>query len=328
MPKFDDFKSMIEDQPPSASELKETVASYSEALILLYVRSRYDDFFKERYPTGSVLQSNRESWTFDFDTHMTKAQDEELRSMCWQSATNFIIDMLVRIDAVLDKDESALDALSNDLRGLGTSFESAPTDAKLGIVQTQFEGWRGEAGTAIRQNYSDHFTRSTQSHAEMANALANAAELDSLVMMKLRHHIDGLVQTAGAAIANGPSGDASGRIIGWLTLIGTAASAPGGLAAMSATAWVASTLKTGINELALKDAGDEPKLDSPDPDVLREQVLAAFDQIEGVVRQDRETLAGDLIAVFENYAEMAASGDPARSSLVVPNPNGIDSVKL
>jgi hypothetical protein len=180
---------------------------------------------------------------------------------------------------------------------------------------------------AVRQNYSDHFTRSTQSHTEMANALANAADLDALILMKLRHHLDGLVKTAGAAIVNGPASDGVGVVSGWLTIIATVASAPRGFGAMSTTAWVASTLNTAISELSLEDAG-EPKLDSPDPDVLREQVHAAFDQIEAVVKQDRETLAADLVRVFEGYAESAGSGDAATSSLVVPNPNGIDSVRL
>jgi hypothetical protein len=95
---------------------------------MLYVRSRYDDFFNERYPTGSVRQNDHASWTFDFDTHMTKAEDE-LRSQCWHSATQFIVDMLVRIDALLDKDEETLKAFSNDLRALATSYGGAATDA-------------------------------------------------------------------------------------------------------------------------------------------------------------------------------------------------------
>ncbi|SDD49627.1 hypothetical protein [Glycomyces harbinensis] len=328
MPKFPDFKSMIESPPPSGDAIKEMVAGFSEPLQMRYVRFHYDEFFNARYPTGSVIQNPNDTWTFDFDTHMTGAEDEELRSMCWAAATNFIVDVLVRVEALLDKDEDALSALAHDLRQLAKSYDGAVTDAKLGIVQERFESWHGGAGAAVRENYSDHFTRSAQSHTEMANALANAAELDALVVMKLRHHLDGLVRGAGAAIDNG-SGQGTGLepIMGWLTVIGIIASSPGGPAAMSATAWVAGAINKGLTELALEET-DQPTMDSADPDELRSQVLAAFDRVEEVVRKDREALAGDLVLVFEEYAALVAGGDPAQSSRVIPNPNGVDGIAL
>jgi hypothetical protein len=326
MPRFADFKSMIESPPPSGDAIKEMVAGFGEPLQMRYARARYDEFFNARYPTGSTIQNPSDTWAFDFDTRMTGAEDEELRSMCWTAATNFTVDVLVRVDALLDKDEDALDALAHDLRQLARSYDGAVTDAKLGIVQERFESWRGDAGAAVREHYSDHFTRSAQSHTEMANALANAAELDALVVMKTRHHLDGLVRTAGAAIDNGPDfGTGLETIMGWLTVIGIAASSPGGPAAMSATAWAAGTINTGLAELSLEET-DQPRMDSLDPDELKEQVLAAFDQVEEVVRKDREALAGGLVAVFEEYAALVADGDPAKSSRVVPNPDGVDGI--
>lgn len=329
MPKFPTFQSMQDDEPPTEDELKEMVAKFNEPLLMLYVRSRYDAFFKERYPTGSVIMNDRDTWKFDFDTRMTPAEDEELYSLCWPLATNFVIDMLVGITDLLDKDEDELDALVVDLLQLATSYGGAMTDAKLTIVQDRFESWHGDAGAVIRQHYSDHLTRSTQAHAAMANALANAAKLDSLIMMKVRHHLDGLVRTAGTAIDNGPSGIKIelDPIIGWLTFIGIIVSAPGGPAAMGPVGWVGSTIKTMLSALPLQGT-DEPKMDSPDPDVLHEQVMAAFDQVAEVVKADREKLAADLITAFEGWAALAASTDPAESSLIIPNPNGIDGITL
>jgi len=329
MPKFATFQSMRDDPPPSKEELKEMVAKFGEPLQMLYVRSRYDAFFNERYPTGSVIQNPRENWTFDFDTHMTPAQEEELRSLCWPLATNFVIDMIVGIDNLVDKDEGDLDALAQDLLQLATSYDGAMTDAKLAHVQGCFESWHGDAGAAVRERYSDHLTRSTQTHSAMANALANAAQLDSLIMMKVRHHLDGLVRTAGTAIDNGPAGSNLDYepIIGWLTLIGILSSAPVGPALPAAVGWVGSTVKTILSELPLEPA-DEPTMDSPDPDELRDQVLAAFEQVAAVVKADREQLAEELVTAFEERAALVGSGDPAESSRVIPNPNGVDGITL
>jgi hypothetical protein len=327
MPKFDTFQSMQDDQPPSKDELKEMVARFGEPLQMLYVRSRYDAFFNERYPTGSVIQNPRENWTFDFDTRMTTAEEEELRSLCWPLATNFVIDMMVGIDNLVDKDEGDLDALAADLQQLAVSYDGAMNDAKLAIVQDRFESWHGDAGSAIRERYSDHFTKSTQTHSAMANALANAARLDSLIMMKVRHHLDGLVRTAGTAIDNGPAGPNLDfePVIGWLTFIGIMVSTPGGPALPAAVGWVGSTIKTILSELPLEQA-DEPMMDSADPDELRDQVLAAFDQVAAVVKADREKLAEDLVTAFEERAALTGSGDAAESSRVIPNPNGVDGI--
>ncbi|MDA1361776.1 hypothetical protein O1R50_19260 [Glycomyces luteolus] len=329
MPKFATFQSMKDDPPPSKDELKEMVAKFNEPLQMLYVRSRYDAFFKERYPTGSTIQSPRENWTFDFETHMTRAEEEELRSLCWPLATNFVIDMLVGIDNLVDKDEGDLDALVEDLLQLGTSYDGAMTDAKLALVQDRFESWNGDAGAAIRERYSDHLTRSTQTHSAMAHALANAAQLDSLIMMKVRHHLDGLVRTAGTAIDNGPAGSNLDfePIIGWLTALGVVVSAPGSLPVMGAVGWVGSTIQTILSELPLEPT-DEPRMDSSDPDELREQVLAAFDQVAEVVKADRERLAEELLAAFEGLVALIGSGDAAESSRVIPNPNGVNSITL
>lgn len=329
MPKFATFQGMKDEQPPSKDELKEMVAKCNEPLQMLYVRSRYDAFFNERYPTGSPIQNPRENWTFDFDTHMTKAEEEELRSQCWPLATNFVIDMLVGIDNLLDKGEGDLDALVEDLLRLATSYDGAMTDAKLALVQDRFESWHGDAGSAIRERYSDHFTKSTQTHSAMANALANAAQLDSLIIMKVRHHLDGLVRAAGTAIDNGPAGSNLDfePIIGWLTFIGILVSTPGGPAVPAAVGWVGSTIKTILSELPLEQA-DEPTMDSPDPDELRDQVLAAFDQVAEVVKADREKLAEQLATFFEEVAALIGSGDAAESSRVIPNPNGVDGITL
>lgn len=320
---------MKDDQPPSKDELKEMVAKFNEPLQMLYARSRYDAFFNERYPTGSTIQNPRENWTFDFDTHMTPEEEEELRSQCWPLATNFVIDMIVGIDNLVDKDEGDLDALVEDLLQLATSYDGAMTDAKLALVQDRFESWHGDAGSAIRERYSDHLTRSTQAHGEMANALANAAQLDSLIMMKVRHHLDGLVRAAGTAIDNGPAGSNLDfePIIGWLTFIGVLVSTPGGPAVMSTVGWAGSTIKTILSELPLEQA-DEPTMDSSDPDELRNQVLAAFDQVAEVVKADREKLAEELVTAFQECAALIGSGDAAKSSRVIPNPNGVDGITL
>jgi len=329
VPKFPTFQSMDDDRPPTKDELKEMIAAFGEPLQMLYVRSRYDAFFNERYPTGSVIQNPDDTWLFDFDTRMTRAEDEELRALCWPLATNFVVDLLVGVDDLVDKDEGDLDAMAADLLALAASYEGAMTDAKLAIVQERFERWRGEAGAAVREGYSDHLTRSTQTHFAMANALANAVQLDALIMMKVRHHLDGLVRAAATAIDNGPAGPKLDLepIIGWLTVIGVIAGVPGGPAVMSSVGWVGGTIQKILTELPLEDAG-EPTMDSPDPDVLHDQVLAAFAQVAEVVRADRERLAADLVAAFEECAALVASGDPAESSRVIPNPNGVDGIVL
>ncbi|MEU6250557.1 hypothetical protein [Glycomyces sp. NPDC047010] len=329
MPKFPTFQSMDDERPPTKDELKEMIAAFGEPLQMLYVRSRYDAFFNERYPAGSSIQNADDTWLFDFDTRMTRAEDEELRALCWPLATNFVIDLLVGVDNLVDKEEGDLDAMVADLLQLAASYEGAMTDAKLAIVQERFERWRGEAGAAVREGYSDHLTRSTQTHFAMANALANAAQLDSLIMMKIRHHLDGLVRAAATAIDNGPAGPKLDLepIIGWLTVIGIIAGAPGGPAVMSTVGWVGGTIQKILTELPLEDA-DEPRMDSPDPDVLHDQVLAAFAQVAEVVKADREKLAGELVAAFEECAALVASGDPAESSRVIPNPNGVDGIVL
>lgn len=329
MPKFDTFESMQDDPPPSKDKLKDMVTKFNEPLQMLYLRSRYDAFFNERYPNGSPILNAPEDWTFDFDTRMTAAEDEELRSMCWNFATNFVIDMLVGIDDLVDKDEGELDALAADLRQLAVSYEGAMSGAKLAIVQEQFEHWRGDAGSAIRERYSNYLTQSTEAHSGMAHALANAAALDSLILMKVRHHLHGLLSTAAEAIDNGPAGPKLNfePVIDWLTIVGIIASAPSGLAGMSTVGWVGNTLKTFLSELSLEPT-DEPRMDSPDPEVLKDQVLAAFDQVAEVVKADRELLAEDLVAAFEDFSRRIASGDPAESSTVIPNPNGVDGITL
>lgn len=329
MPKFATFQSMQDDPPPTKDELKEMVAKFGEPLQLLYVRTRFDAFFNERYPNGSTRLNPRENWTFDFDTHMTREEEEELSSLCWPLATNFVIDILVGIDNLVDKDEGDLDALVEDLLQLSASYGGAITDAKLTHVQGQFESWHGDAGSAIRERYSDQLTKSTQAHAEMATALANAAQLDSLIMMKLRHHLDGLVRAAGTAIDNGPAHSNLNfePIIGWLTVLGILVSAPGGPAVPAVVGWAGSTIKTILSESNLEET-DEPTMDSSDPDELRDQVLAAFDQVAEVVKADRERLAGELVTVFEVYEARVGSGDAAESSRVIPNPNGVDGITL
>ncbi|PRY60010.1 hypothetical protein [Glycomyces artemisiae] len=329
MPKFATFQSMMDDEPPTKDELKEMIATFGEPLQMLYIRSRYDAFFNERYPAGSSIQNPSDTWIFDFDTHMTAAEDEELRSMCWPLATNFVIDLLMGVDNLVDKVEGDLDAMVADLLALATSYGGAMTDAKLTIVQERLESWHGEAGAAIRERYSDHLTRSTQAHQAMANALANAAKLDSLILMKVRHHLDGLIRATATAIDNGPAGPNLNiePIIGWLTFIGVIVSAPGGPAVMSTVGWVGSTIKTILTELPLEQT-DEPTMDSPDPDELREQMLAALAQVAEVVKADREKLAGELITAFEECAALVASTDPAESSRVIPNPNGVDGIAL
>lgn len=69
-------------------------------------------------------------------------------------------------------------------------------------------------------------------------------------------------------------------------------------------------------------------MDSSDPDELREQVLAAFDQVAEVVKADRERLAGELVSAFERWAALIGSGDAAESSRVIPNPNGVNGIAL
>ncbi|MEU5870737.1 hypothetical protein AB0A73_04160 [Glycomyces sp. NPDC047369] len=327
MPKFATFQGMMNDEPPTKDELKEMIATFGEPLQMLYVRSRYDAFFNERYPAGSSLQNSSDTWIFDFDTRMTAAEDEELRSLCWPLATNFVIDLLVGVDNLVDKDEGGLDAMAADLLALASSYGGAMTDAKLAIVQERLESWHGEAGAAVRERYADHLTRSTQAHQAMATALANAAQLDALILMKVRHHLDGLVRAAATAIDNGPAGPDLDfePIIGWLTVIGVIASIPGGPAVMSTVGWIGGTIQTILTELPLEQT-DEPKMDSTDPDELRDQVLAALSQVAEVVKADRERLAGELVAAFEECAALVASADPAESSRVIPNPNGVDGI--
>jgi hypothetical protein len=329
VPKFPTFQSMRDDEPPSKDELREMIAKFGEPLQMLYVRSRYDEFFNARYPTGSTIQNPSDTWTFDFDTHMTAAEDEELRSLCWPLATNFVIDLLVGVDNLVDKDEGDLDAMVEDLLRLATSYQGAMTDAKLTIAQGYLESWHGEAGAAIRERYADHLTKSTEAHYAMANALTNAVELDSLIMMKVRHHLDGLVRAAATAIDNGPAGPKLDfePIIGWLTFLGVLASTPGGPPVMSTVGWVGSTVNTILSEMPL-EATDEPTMDSTDPDRLRDQVLAAFDQVAEVVRADREKLAEELVAEFAEWAALVGSDDPAKSSRVIPNPNGVNGITL
>jgi hypothetical protein len=203
------------------------------------------------------------------------------------------------------------------------------TDAKLTIAQGYLESWHGEAGAAIRERYADHLTKSTEAHYAMANALTNAVELDSLIMMKVRHHLDGLVRAAATAIDNGPAGPKLDfePIIGWLTFLGVLASTPGGPPVMSTVGWVGSTVNTILSEMPL-EATDEPTMDSTDPDRLRDQVLAAFDQVAEVVRADREKLAEELVAEFAEWAALVGSDDPAKSSRVIPNPNGVNGITL
>lgn len=329
MPKFADFQSMIDDEPPTADELKERVTKFNEPLQTLYLRSRYDQFFNAKYPHGSAIQNPQEHWTFDFDTRMTKAEEEELQSLCWNYATDFVIDLLVGIENLVDKDEGALDAIANDLQQVAASFDGAMTDAKLQHVQDRFESWHGDAGTAIREGYSNHFTRATQMQAAMANGLANAARLDSLIVMKLRHHLDGLLRDVATAIDNGPAASDIGlkQIIDWLTVIGVIAGVPGGPAVMGTVRWVGSSLKTILSEMPLEPK-QGPTMDSSDPDELKAQALAALEQVAEVVRADREKLAGELVTAFEEPAALLASGDPAQSSRVVPNPNGVGGIAL
>ena len=330
MPKFANFKSMLDDPPPSKDRLLEMVVKFEEPLVMLYVRHHYDAFFAERYPHGPSLQGTpKDQWTFDFDTRMTKAEDEELRSMCQGLALNFLMDMITGVNDILDREEDVLDALYADLDELAVAFDGALTDSKLNVVQNVFEHWRGDAGETIREHYSNHFTKSTQTHTEMARALANAAKLEALIFLKVRHHLDGLIRDVAQTIDHGPAASNLNLdpILNWLTVLGVVASIPGGPAVMSTVGWVGSTIKTILTELPLEET-DQPVMDSTDPDELRAQVNAAFAQVADVVRADREKLAGELIESFGLVEELLNSDDPARSSRVVPNPNGVNGIRL
>lgn len=78
----------------------------------------------------------------------------------------------------------------------------------------------------------------------------------------------------------------------------------------------------------LAPAENEPHMSNNDPDSLKTEMLNAFDQVEAVIRRDRENLAGDLMEFFQYFEERLNSGDPAVSSQVVPNPNGVEGFRL
>jgi hypothetical protein len=98
----------------------------------------------------------------EVDPFFSSAGDRGPPSACLRRLArlnHFVIDTMVGIDNLLDKDEGDLDALVEDLLQLAMSYDGAMTDAKLALVQDRFERWHGDAGSAIREGYSDRLIR-------------------------------------------------------------------------------------------------------------------------------------------------------------------------
>ncbi|WP_026924858.1 hypothetical protein [Glycomyces arizonensis] len=333
MATFKDFESMIETPPPDRGELKSMLAELHELVRDRYISVRYQDFFDEKYPGGNPTVA-KEELILPFRTNMTEAEDQELLSWCSTSASDWIDQVGERIDLILDKNEEELLDLSVDLHELGGDYVSAYDNVKMHIVTDRCEEWQDDAGAAIRDNYSDHLSDSTLNQAAMAYALANSAYMDYSIMLKIRNHMDNMIQTAGAALANGT--DRSGEfkaVLGWLTVIAIAASAPALAGTTGATtfaniAWGASSFGAIAGLFQLDPAENEPHMSSNDPDSLKTEMFDAFDQVEEVVRQDREKLANGLMEFFQEFDGKLNSGDPSTSSQVVPNPNGVEGIRL
>ncbi len=332
MTSFENFESMFEAPPPDRWKLESMVKDLHELVRDRYISVRYKGFFDEKYPGGNPSPA-KDELILPFRTSMTEAEDQELLAWCAASAEEWIDQINERIDLLMDKNEAQLEDLSVDMQDLAARYETAYDHAKMHIVVDRFEEWNDDAGDAIRTNYSDHLKTSTMNQAEMAYALANSAHLDYAIMLKIRSHVDGMVQTAGAALANGT--DRSGEfkaVVGWLTVIAAAASAPvsagAGAAALSTIAWGASSFGAVLGMVELAPAENEPHMSNDDPDSLKTEMLNAFDQVEAVVRNDRKELAEDLMAFFHHFEEKLSSGDPAMSSQVVPNPNGVEGFRL
>lgn len=190
------FESMFEAPPPDRWKLESMVKDLHELVTDRYISVRYKDFFDEKYPGGNPSPA-KDELILPFRTSMTEAEDQELLAWCAASAEEWIDQINERIDLLMDKNEAQLEDLSVDMQDLAARYETAYDHAKMHIVVDRFEEWNDDAGDAIRTNYSDHLKTSTTNQAEMAYALANSAHLDYAIMLKIRSHVDGMVQTAG-----------------------------------------------------------------------------------------------------------------------------------
>ena len=264
---------------------------------------------------------------------MTEAEDQELLEWCQSSARAWIDEVNNRIDVLVDKDDVALEDCSIDLAEVAALYSAAYDSVKMHVVVDKFEFWDDAAGSAIRDNYSNHLKASTGNQACMVIALANAAQLDSAIVRKTRAHIDAMITNSSVALANGVGVDPGVvKVIGWLTLIsGVASFSPGaaGIAVsevvkdvMTMANWFVGRTKDVLTSIPMEKQ-DEPQLDDTDPDVLKQQMSEAFSQVEEVIKSDRETLANDLNALFGAFKAPVSDGDPAVSSQIVPNPNGV-----
>jgi hypothetical protein len=290
---FTDFESLVGKESPSKTALVYRVEELYEVLTTRYCEERYADFAFEKYGSDAMVPDKYYDF-LGFANCLTESEALELYTWCQSSAQAWIDVVSERINSILVKNEHTLQKFADDMRlGFAVSLEASYDDSGMGTVADSLRlYWLDAAGAAIRENYSDKWAEATLLMKEMAYILANGAESELVLLKAASEHIDSLISVVDTTFTSGAGMSAAGEAI--LKTLSTEV-----INKVKSAQWISGTAMAAFKEVHAADAPAQPRLTTDEPDQVRTELLAAFDQLEDILKTDREAFGDSLRNAIE-----------------------------
>lgn len=149
---------------------------------------------------------------------------------------------------------------------------------------------------------------------DICHALANGAETEIVLIKAAREHIDSLIKIVTTTLESGAGPSATEEAI--FKYLGNQV-----VDKVSGTTWAAAMAIDVYKELHPEAAETQPRLTTDNPDEVKTELSAAFDQLEDILKSDRQAFGESLTSAFDDYRAWFN----ARPSRLVPRPS-IDEI--